>query len=111
MGKVGRQRRASTNSASAASPNAAASASTDGACSISAQPTRKPSSAGSCELMMSTAAACVKAISTGEFTRFSSQPKRAAPSTTCSPPDSSASHTASSTHSGLAGAASGLSEA
>ena len=45
--------------------------------------------------MISTAAACVKAISTGAFTTFSSQPKCAQPSTTCISPDSSASQTAS----------------
>ena len=62
-----------------------------------------PSIWGSCELMMSNAAACVKAVSTGELTRFSNQPARTNPSPTCSRPDSSASHTARLTHSALPG--------
>ena len=60
---------------------------------------------------MSTAAAWVKAMSTGEFTRLSSQPKRAKPSTICSSPLSSASHTASAIHCALPGSARPLSEA
>jgi hypothetical protein len=110
-GKVGFQRRPSISSASAPRPKALASGSTAGWCSISAQPARKPSSAGSCEPMISTAAAWVKAMSTGALTRFSSQPKRTSPSTTCSKPASSASHTASATHSALPGVAMGVSAA
>lgn len=59
---------------------------------------------------MSSAAACVKPVSTGDVTRFSSQPKRTAPNTSCSRPDSSAIHTASATQCALPGAARPASE-
>ena len=71
----------------------------------------KPSSAGSCDSVISTAAPCVKPISTGELTSRSSQPSPAAPSTSCISPDSSVSQTASATHSLLPGTAIGASEA
>ena len=71
----------------------------------------KPSSAGSCEMAISTAAPCVKPISTGELTSRSSQPKRPAPSTIWIVPDISVSHTAIATHSALPATASGASEA
>jgi len=61
--------------------------------------------------MISSAAAWVKAISTGALTRFSSQPKRRKPSAICSKPDNSASQTASSTQRALPGSARPLSEA
>jgi hypothetical protein len=64
-----------------------------------------PSMAGSWEAMMSTAAPWVKAIRTGALTRLSNQPKRAKPSTICSPPESRASHTASSIQRALPGSA------
>ena len=70
-----------------------------------------PSMAGICEEMMITAAPCVKAVSTGELTRLSNQPKRAKPKTICSTPDSSDSQTARLTHSALPGVARPLSEA
>ena len=60
---------------------------------------------------MSTAAAWVNAMSTGEFTRLSNQPKRANPSAICSSPLSSDSHTASAIHCALPGVARPLSEA
>ena len=71
----------------------------------------KPSSAGNCDSVISTAAPWVKPISTGELTSRSSQPKRPAPSASCIAPDSSVSQTASATHSRLPGMASGASEA
>ena len=60
---------------------------------------------------MSTPAPCVNAINTGELTKFSSQPNRAKPSTTCSKPVMSDSHTVRLIHSVLPGAAMPLSEA
>ena len=75
------------------------------------QPFLKPNNAGICDEMMSTPAPCVNAINTGELTKFSSQPKRAKPSTTCSKPVMSDSHTVRLIHSALPGAAMPLSEA
>ena len=48
--------------------------------------------------MISSAAPCVNAISTGALTKLSSQPKRSKPKPTCSRPDNKASHMASATH-------------
>ena len=110
VGKPGRQRRASTSSAKLPTPKAMDGQCTKGGVSTVSQP-EKPSRAGSCEAMMSTAAACVKAMSTGELTRLSNQPKRAKPSTICSSPVSSASHTASSIQRWLPGSAKPVSEA
>ena len=61
--------------------------------------------------MISTPAPCVNAISTGEFTRLSSQPKRIRPSAICNPPESRQSQIASSTQRALPGSASPVSEA
>lgn len=60
---------------------------------------------------MSSAAACVNPPSTGEVTRLSSQPKRRAPSSSCSRPDSSAIHAASCTQCALPGSAMPVSDA
>ena len=51
------------------------------------------------------AAAWVNPAITGELTRFSSQPKRPNPNSSCSAPDISASHTARLTHCALPGSA------
>ena len=111
VGKLGLKRLAASSTTTVTTPNAAAAQCRAGACSMCSQLPAKPSMAGSCEPMISTAAACVKAISTGELTRLSSQPKRARPSATCSRPVSSASHTARVTHCGLPGWARPVSEA
>ena len=109
-GTFGPSRRASSKTAIVPSPKAAA-----GRCHAAGSSARshdaRPSNAGNCEAMISTAAAWVKAISTGAFTRLSNQPKRTSPSTTCSRPLSSASHIASCTHWALPGAASPVSDA
>ena len=64
-----------------------------------------PSRAGSCDIRIRSAAAWVKPVITGELTRLSSQPNRPIPSTSWNTPDSSASHTASSTQRWLPGSA------
>jgi hypothetical protein len=61
--------------------------------------------------MMRSAAAWLKPVSTGELTRLSIQAAPDAPMTSCTPPASSDSHTASATHWSEAGAASPASEA
>src|SRR2546427_12639478 len=48
---------------------------------------RSPSRVGNCEARISSAAACVKPVSTGEVTRLSSQPARIRPSDHCTRPD------------------------
>jgi len=110
-GKAGFQRRTAISRARLPRPNAS-----EGRCRARhqgpstgrpAQPSRLPN----CEPTMSTAAACVKAMSTGAFTRLSNQPNRTSPSTTCSRPDSSVSHTASETQSADPGVASPASDA
>ena len=110
-GNVARQRRAISKKATEPSPKAMAGRCICCGCASAAQPPVRPSRAGNCDAMMSTAAPWVKAISTGALTRLSSQPNRTKPSTTCTRPDSRASHTASSIHCALPGAAMPVSEA
>jgi hypothetical protein len=113
VGKRGSSRLPSHSTATLPRPKAMATRSGSGppcsTCGI-VRPV-KPSSAGSCEMAISTAAPCVKPMSTGELTSRSSQPKRPAPSTIWMVPDISVSHTAMATHSSLPATASGASEA
>jgi hypothetical protein len=109
-GKAGRQRRASTSNARLISPKAVEAACRWGAASHCCQPVSTPSTAGSCDAMINSAAACVNPISTGELMRLSSQPNRTKPSTTCNVPVSRASQTASSTQWALPGSARPCSE-
>jgi hypothetical protein len=60
---------------------------------------------------MSSAAAWLKPVSTGELTRFSTQLAPPAPNASCMPPASSDSHTASATHCVLPGSARPMSDA
>ncbi|MNT16060.1 hypothetical protein D3C72_1511470 [compost metagenome] len=91
------------------SPNAAAVRSKspgDGVDSSAPQSdARSPVNAPNCEPRMSSAAACVKPLSTGEVTKLSSQPNRARPITSCSTPDISAIQAANATHWALPGSA------
>ncbi len=113
VGKRGARRLPSHSTAMLPSPKATATRSGGGPPCSTCGMVRpvKPSSAGNCEMAMSTAAPCVKPISTGEFTSRSSQPKRPAPSTTWMAPEINVSHTAIATHSELPGTASGASDA
>jgi len=114
-GKLGRQRRASISSARLPSPKAAAVRSNrpgEGVVSrVLHSAALRPVSAPSCEPRISSAAACVKPLSTGEVTRLSSQPKRASPITSCSSPESMAIHAAMATHWALPGSARPVSDA
>ena len=104
-GQRGTKRLASRRAASEPTPNPSESRS----CWLSANQSllsgASPVSARICEARISQAAACVKPESTGELTRFSSQPKRPRPSSNCKPPDIRASQTASATQVSLAGSA------
>jgi hypothetical protein len=111
VGKVGRQRRANSSNTKVTTPKSMLAQSMPAPVSSVDHPFVKPNNAGICDEMMSTPAPCVKAINTGELTKFSNQPKRAKPNTTCSKPVISESHTVRLIHSALPGAAIPLSEA
>ena len=83
----------------------------DGVFQTAPQVERRPSSVGSCEARISSAAACVKPVSTGEVTRLSSQPARISPSDHCTRPDRIAIHAASATQCAEPGSARPVSEA
>ena len=86
-------------------PKSAACRCTAGIAKRVGHPACKPSIAGNWDARMSTAAAWVKLMSTGELTTLSNQPKRIRPKPTCNAPDSKASHTARLIHPRLPGAA------